>query len=132
MDYHVTPDMIFGFALAGGGTNWGLANALGGGRSDALQGGVYGITHAGPAYLAGALAFTNHWFTTNRTPLGDPLTANFDGQSYGGRLESGYRFGLLPTLGVAPMPLYRLKTSIRRLTAKAMRLAAALAFPMRR
>ena len=64
MDYHVTPNTIFGFALAGGGTNWGLANALGTGRSDALQAGVYGITHAGPAYFAGALAFTNHWFTT--------------------------------------------------------------------
>jgi uncharacterized protein with beta-barrel porin domain len=102
MDYHFTRDTIFGFALAGGGTNWGLANALGGGRSDAMQTGVYGITRAGPAYLAGALALTNHWFTTNRSPLGDPLTANFDGQSYGGRLESGYRFGVLPTLGVTP------------------------------
>ena len=102
MDYHVTPNTIFGFALAGGGTNWGLANALGTGRSDALQAGVYGITYAGPAYLAGALAFTNHWFTTNRSALGDQLNANFDGQSYGVRLESGYRVGVLPTLGVTP------------------------------
>ena len=30
------------------------------------------------------------------------LTANFVGQSYGARLESGYRFGVLPTLGVTP------------------------------
>jgi autotransporter-associated beta strand protein len=102
MDYHVTPDTIFGFAFAGGGTNWGLANALGGGRSDALQAGVYGITHAGPAYLAAALAFTNHWFTTSRAALGDALTANFDGQSYGGRLEGGYRYAALSTLGVTP------------------------------
>ena len=102
MDYHVTPNTIFGFALAGGGTNWGLANALGTGRSDALQAGVYGITYAGPAYFAGALAFTNHWFTTNRSALGDQLNANFDGQSYGVRLESGYRVGVLPTLGVTP------------------------------
>ena len=102
MDYHVTPNTIFGFALAGGGTNWGLANALGTGRSDALQAGVYGITYAGPAYFAGALAFTNHWFTTNRSALGDQLNANFDGQSYGVRLEGGYRVGVLPTLGVTP------------------------------
>jgi hypothetical protein len=27
-----------------------------------------------------ALAFTNNWFTTNRSALGDQLTANFDGQ----------------------------------------------------
>ena len=25
MDYHYSPDTVFGFALAGGGTNWGLA-----------------------------------------------------------------------------------------------------------
>ena len=102
MDYHATPNTILGFALAGGGTNWGLASGLGGGRSDALQAGVYGVTYAGPAYLAGALAFTNHWFTTSRSALGDQLTANFDGQSYGARLEGGYRFGVLPTLGVTP------------------------------
>ena len=98
MDYHVSPNTIVGFALAGAGTNWGLANALGTGRSDALQVGVYGITLVGPAYLAGALAFTNHWFTTNRSALGDQLNANFVGQSYGARLEGGYRFGVLPTL----------------------------------
>ena len=102
MDYHVTPNTVVGFALAGGGLNWGLANALGGGRSDAVQAGAYSISYLGPAYLAGALAFTNHWFNTSRSALGDALTANFVGQSYGARLESGYRFGVLPTLGVTP------------------------------
>ena len=29
--------------------------------------------------------------TTNRSALGDQLTAKFDGQSYGVRLEGGYR-----------------------------------------
>ena len=29
MDYHLTPYTVVGFALAGAGTNWGLANALG-------------------------------------------------------------------------------------------------------
>jgi hypothetical protein len=81
MDYHVSPNTIVGFALAGGGTNWGLANALGTGRSDALQAGVYSISYFGAAYIAGALAFTNHWITTNRAALGDQLNANFDGQS---------------------------------------------------
>ncbi len=32
-----------------------------------------------------ALAFANHWFTTNRIALGDQLTAQFDGQSYAAR-----------------------------------------------
>ena len=82
--------------------DWGLANALGNGRSDAFQVGAYGITWFGPAYLAGALAFTNHWFTTSRSALGDQLIANLDGQSYGARFEAGYRYGVLPTFGVTP------------------------------
>jgi autotransporter-associated beta strand protein len=102
MDYHFSPDTIFGFALGGGGTNWGLATTPGSGHSDAMQIGVYGITRAGPAYLSGALAFANHWFTTSRGAMGDQLQANFDGQSYGARLESGYCFGVLPSLGVTP------------------------------
>jgi outer membrane autotransporter protein len=102
MDRHLSPDTVVGFALAGGGTNWGLANSLGTGRSDAFQVGVYGVTRAGPAYLGGAIAFANHWFTTNRTAVGDQLTANFVGQSYAARVEGGYRYAVLPTLGVTP------------------------------
>ena len=102
MDYHVSPYTVVGFALAGAGTNWSLANALGNGRSDAMQIGGYGISWFGPAYLAGALSFTNHWFTTGRSALGDQLSANFLGQSYGVRVESGYRYPVLPVLGVTP------------------------------
>jgi Autotransporter beta-domain len=92
MDYHFSPNTLAGFALAGSGTNWGLAQGLGGGRSDAFQVGIYGKTNFGPAYVAAALAFTSNWFTTNRLALGDQLTAKFTGESFGGRLESGYRF----------------------------------------
>jgi uncharacterized protein with beta-barrel porin domain len=102
MDYRVSPSTVVGFALAGAGTNWGLANASGTGRSEAVQAGVYGITWFGRAYLSGALAFTNNWFTTTRSPLGDQLTANFSGQSYGARLEGGYRVPVWSTLGVTP------------------------------
>jgi uncharacterized protein with beta-barrel porin domain len=102
MDYHVSPNTILGFALAGGGTNWGLSGGLGGGRSDAFQVGGYSITHAGPSYVAGAVSFTNHWFSTDRTALGDQLTGRFRGESYGARLEGGYRFAVLPWLGVTP------------------------------
>jgi autotransporter-associated beta strand protein len=102
MDYHITPDAIVGFALGGGGTNWGLASGMGTGRSDAFQAGAYAATRSGPAYLSAALAFANNWFTVNRGALGDSLRATFAGQSYGARLEGDYRFGLLPAFGVAP------------------------------
>ncbi len=102
LDYHVTPDTVAGFALAGSGSNWSLAQNLGTGRSDLLQGGVYGTTHFGPAYISASLAITNHWMTTNRiAPLGDQLTAKFNAQSYGARIEGGYRYGV-STIGVTP------------------------------
>jgi outer membrane autotransporter protein len=91
-----------GFALAGGGTNWGLAQGLGSGKSDAFQAGVYGTTRFGPAYVAASLAHTNHWMSTDRFAVaGDHLTASFNAQSFGARVESGYRFAT-PVGGVTP------------------------------
>ena len=93
IDYRIWPGTTLGVALAGGVTNWGLASGLGGGNSDAFQAGLYGITRNGPAYLAGALAFAEHWMTTDRFAYaGDHLTARFNAQSYGGRIEGGWRF----------------------------------------
>ena len=105
LTYHVVPGTDYGFALAGGGTNWNLAQSLGSGRSDSFQAGVHATTHFGAAYLSGALAFANHWFSTNRIALGDDLTAKFQGQSYAARGEVGYRYGLPITgyiVGVTP------------------------------
>jgi outer membrane autotransporter protein len=93
LDYRLAPGTVVGFALAGGGTNWSLAQGLGGGKSDAFQAGVYGTTRWGPAYLAAAFAYTNHWMSTDRFAFaGDHLAASFNAQSFGGRVESGYRF----------------------------------------
>jgi outer membrane autotransporter protein len=96
LDYHLTPNTVVGMALAGGGTSWSLANGLGGGKSDAFQAGVYGATRWGPAYVAAALSYTNHWMSTDRFAFaGDHLTANFNAQSFGARVESGYRFATI-------------------------------------
>jgi autotransporter-associated beta strand protein len=93
LDYRLAPGTVVGFALAGGGTNWNLAQGIGGGKSDAFQAGLYGTARSGAAYVAAALAFTNHWMSTDRFAFaGDHLSASFNAQSYGGRVESGYRF----------------------------------------
>ena len=79
--------------------------ALGSGRSDSFEAGVYAKTHWGAAYLSGALGFANHWFTTNRIAVGDQLTASFQGQSYAARGEAGYRYAVPVTgyiIGVTP------------------------------
>jgi uncharacterized protein YhjY with autotransporter beta-barrel domain len=92
LDYRIAPGTVVGFALAGGGTGWSLAQNLGSGRSDAFQAGIYGTTRYGPAYLAAALAYTEHWMSTDRYAFaGDYLTANFNAHSFGGRAEAGYR-----------------------------------------
>jgi uncharacterized protein with beta-barrel porin domain len=92
LDYRIAPGTVVGFALAGAGTGWSLAQNLGSGRSDAFQAGVYGTTRYGPVYLAAALAFTEHWMSTDRYAFaGDYLTANFNAHSFGGRIETGYR-----------------------------------------
>jgi outer membrane autotransporter protein len=102
LDYRITRDTVAGVALAGGGTNWALAQGIGGGRSDAFQAGAYAATRSGPAYLAASLAVANHWMSTDRfAAFGDHLTADFRAQSYGARAETGYRFGA-PVVGVTP------------------------------
>jgi uncharacterized protein with beta-barrel porin domain len=113
LDYHYSPDTVAGFALAGGGTNWGLEQGLGTGRSDDFQAGLYGVTRSGPWYLAGALAFANHWMSTNRFALGDQLTASFTAQSYGVRVEGGYRYAMMVNnvpVGVTPYAALRLQS----------------------
>jgi uncharacterized protein with beta-barrel porin domain len=91
LDYRLTPDTVVGFALAGAGTDWSLSQGLGGGKSDAFQAGLYGATKSGPAYLAAAFSFANHWMSTDRFAVGDHLTAangvtllaKFDGEFAG-------------------------------------------------
>jgi outer membrane autotransporter protein len=102
LDYRITPDTALGFALAGARTNWGLSDGLGGGASDAVQAGIYGVTRSGPAYLSMALAYTWHRMSTDRVAFaGNHLTADFHAQNLGARAETGYRFGL-GSVGVTP------------------------------
>jgi autotransporter-associated beta strand protein len=102
LDYHLTREAMVGFALAGGGTRWDLAQGLGGGKSDAFQGGVYAAVRSGPAYVAASLAAASHWVSTDRfAAFGDHLTARFNAQSYGGRLEGGHRV-VTPLAGITP------------------------------
>jgi len=104
LDYRITPDTTVGFALGGAGTNWTVANALGTGRSDVFQGGIYGSTRWGAAYVSAALAYATYWMSTDRfvNVFGtDQLTSNFTAHDFSGRIEGGYRFAL-PLVSVTP------------------------------
>ena len=102
LDYRVTPHTIAGFALAGGRTNYGLSDGLGGGHSDMFQAAVYSATRIHAAYITAALAYAWHRVSTERyvTLAGtDHLTADFSAYNIGGRIEGGYRFALPGVVG---------------------------------
>ena len=65
-DYRLSPDMVVGLALAGGGTNFNVANG-GSGRADLFQASAFARYNPGAFYLAGALAYGWQDVTTDRT-----------------------------------------------------------------
>ena len=92
-DYAFSPHTIAGFALAGGGTSFSVANG-GSGRSDLFQAGAFVRHAAGAAYVAGALAYGWQDITTDRTVTiagVDRLRAQFNANAWSGRIEGGYR-----------------------------------------
>ncbi len=99
-DYLLSPRTIMGFALAGGGTNFSVANG-GTGRSDLFQAGAFVKHTVGSAYISGALAYGWQDITTNRTVTIagiDQLQARFNANAWSGRVEGGYRF-VAPWIG---------------------------------
>jgi uncharacterized protein with beta-barrel porin domain len=102
-DYRFSPFTIAGFALAGGGTSFSVANA-GTGRSDLFQAGAFVRHTVGPAYFTAALAYGWQDITTDRTVTvagTDMLQARFNANAFSGRLEDGYRF-VTPWMGITP------------------------------
>src|SRR5260370_4227770 len=94
-DYRFSPSTIAGFAIAGGGTNFMVANSLGSGRSELFQDGDFLRHNEGAAYFSGALAYGWQDITTNRTVTVagiDQLRAEFNANAFSGRVEGGYRF----------------------------------------
>ncbi len=99
-DYLLSPRTIAGFALAGGGTNFSVANS-GSGRSDLFQAGGYIRHTAGAAYVSAALAYGWQDVTTDRPVMADKLHAEFNANALSGRVEGGYRFAT-QSMGITP------------------------------
>ena len=103
VDYRFAPNTIAGFAMAGGGTNFSVANG-GSGRSDLFQAGGFVRHTIGSTYLSGALAYGWQDVTTNRSVMTDQLQAHFNANTFSGRFEAGNRFATswLGGLGLTP------------------------------
>ena len=99
-DYLLSPHTIAGFALAGGGTNFSVANS-GSGRSDLFQAGAFVRHSAGAAYVSAALAYGWQDVITDRMVVTDKLHAEFNANALSGRVEGGYRFAT-KWMGITP------------------------------
>ena len=102
-DYRISPATMVGFALAGGGTNFGVSG-FGSGRSDLFQAGAFVRHNVGAAYVTAAAAYGWQDVTTDRTVTiagVDRLHAEFNANAYSGRVEGGYRF-VTPWMGITP------------------------------
>ncbi|WP_164163095.1 autotransporter domain-containing protein, partial [Stenotrophomonas maltophilia] len=64
-DKRLSADTLVGFALAGGGTSYGLGGR-GGGTGDLFQIGLYGSTRFGNGYVSAALAYGWNGFDIKR------------------------------------------------------------------
>ena len=99
-DRWLSPQTVTGFALAGGGTSFGV-NGQGSGRSDLFQAGIHLRHTEGAAFIAAAFAYGWQDVTTDRTVTisgADRLRANFKANAWAARLEGGTRF-VLPVNG---------------------------------
>ena len=101
IDYHFTPYTQVGFSLGGAGMNWGQGPSSSGSGSS-IQLGVNGATHAGPAYIAAFLNAATSRFNTTSFIGADEIAAKFDAEDYSARLEGGYRYSVLPRVGITP------------------------------
>ncbi len=119
VDYLLTPNTIAGFALTGSSISYGVAAGLGSGNGDTVKGGAYVSQRFGNAFLSASLAIGRTDARTDRFVIAggvfDHLTANPNGASIGGRLETGYRVG--PWLGIAVVPYAALQTQSFRTSA---------------
>ncbi|MCP1970660.1 autotransporter domain-containing protein [Bradyrhizobium elkanii] len=105
-DYRFSPDIVAGFAMAGGGTGFNVS-VLGTGHSDLFQAGAFVRHSAGPTYLVGAIAYGWQDMTTDRTVTAagmDRLRAEFNANAWSGRLEAGYRLVAPVATGVGITP----------------------------
>ncbi len=110
-DYWFSPFTVAGFSMAGGGTNFSVSGG-GSGRSDLFQVGGFIRHNVGATYITAAAAYGWQDITTDRTVTlagFDQLRANFNANSYSGRVEVGHRFATpwIGGLGLTPYAAFQ-------------------------
>ena len=105
IDFWAAPNLVVGFAAAGGSMDW-STGSLGTGHGTIAQGGIYAATWFDGAYLTGAFLYGHDDLSTSRSVSADgtldQLTGSYGADHVAGRAEGGWRFALTPTYGVTP------------------------------
>jgi outer membrane autotransporter protein len=98
IDVQLTRRSLLGLSLGMTSSGYSLGGTSSYGSGRAILLGVYGSFTEGPAYLDAALGYGTGSYNTTRVvstgTIAEQLTASFDGQQYGGRVEAGWRFDL--------------------------------------
>jgi outer membrane autotransporter protein len=113
-DVALDPNLLLGASVAGGGSSYALAGQPASGTARSVYFGLYGSWTTGPLYLDATLGYAHGTFTTTRTitvgATSEHAEGDFDGNQYGGRIETGWRFDvgraqLVPFAGVTVQAL---------------------------
>src|SRR5579883_397180 len=106
LDRRLGPDTLIGVAIGGNSLSYGLAGGLGTGHGEGAQAGVYGSQRFGPAYFSAAGSYAWQNLSTDRNVMvggmNDHLTARFNAQGAGARVEGGARFAVTDHFGITP------------------------------
>jgi uncharacterized protein with beta-barrel porin domain len=105
VDYRIRPGALVGFALSGGGTNFGLGQGMGGGSSSMVQVGGFGVYNLGPVDVSGSLAYSAFDVTTNRSGELAGVGAQsgrFVANALSNRLEFAYGLPLTGNFKLSP------------------------------
>ena len=113
-DYHVAPDTIVGFGARRRRRSIGRSGP-GSAAAAATPSwpGSMARKRSGQAYVSGALTFSSNWMSTSRSIAvagPDALTASFNAQNFGGRLEGGYRVPAAAAFNVTPYAAVQAQT----------------------
>jgi len=97
MDIHLDRNALIGFTLGTTSAGYTLTDIMSSGGARSIVFGLYGGYTAGPAYVDAAFAYAYNTYTSNRFigtgSLSEIENASFSASQYGGRIESGWRFG---------------------------------------
>jgi T5SS/PEP-CTERM-associated repeat protein len=87
---NVSPNETRGFSIAGGGTDWDIADDMGGGNGTFLQLGVNANKSFSANYVSASASYGFHNMESSRTVEDQNITADFNMHTLASRLEAGH------------------------------------------